>query len=112
MPRIAFVCENKSGLSSIVSDRFGRAPYIVIVDIDENNDIRNIKEIENPGSTARGGAAIKVVQKLVNEDVNAVVAGAFGPNAMAALEEIKIKYFQISGISVKEALGKILSSHH
>ncbi len=104
--RIAFICEDDNGLDAEVSSRFGRAPYLVIVDLD-GKEVKDVKVMENPGAKARSGAAIKVVQKLVNERVEIAVAGAFGPNALAALDEMKIKHFELSGISVREALKKL-----
>lgn len=104
--RIAFMTEELKGLESKISSRFGRATYIIIVDY-ENSEVKNVKELENPGAAARSGAAIKAIQKLIEEKVEKVVAGAFGPNAMAALEEVGIKRVEISGITIREALEKI-----
>jgi len=98
--------EENRGLDSIVSQRFGRAKYMIIVDV-ENGEVKNIKAELNPGGQAASGAGIKAVQKLVDEGVEAVVAGAFGPNAMTALENIGIKFYQLQGIRVREALGKL-----
>ncbi len=104
--RLAFICEDDKGLDSEVSSRFGRAPYLVIVN-SNGKDVENVKVLENPGAKARSGAAIKVVQKLINERAEVAVAGAFGPNALAALDEMKIRHFELSGISVREALRKL-----
>ena len=57
--RVAFVCENDKGLDAEVSSRFGRAPYLVIVDLD-GKEAKDVKVMENPGAKARSGAAIKV----------------------------------------------------
>ena len=105
--RIAFISEGNEGLESMISSRFGRAPHIVVVDV-EGDEVKNIKVVPNPGNTASGGAAIKTVQKLINENVETIVAGSYGPNALAALEEVGIKHVQLSGITVREALTKLL----
>ncbi len=89
-----------------MSSRFGRARYFVVVDY-EGGEVRSYRVEVNPGSEARSGAAIKAVQKLINEGVNVVVAGSFGPNAMTALEEMGIKHVEMSGITVEEALNKL-----
>jgi len=44
---------------------------------------------------------------LADEKVDLVISGRFGPNMRQALEEKNIKYKEISGITVKEALEKI-----
>ncbi len=98
--------EEDRGLDSVVSSRFGRAPLIVIVDL-EGSEVRGIRTVENPGARAGSGAAIRAVQKLVDEGVQAVAAGAFGPNAMTALEEVGIRRIQVSGVPVSEALRSL-----
>ncbi len=104
--RVAFATEENNGLDSVVSSRFGRANYFVIVDY-EGGEVKGYKVEVNPGSEARSGAGIKAVQKLINERVNVAVAGSFGPNAMTALEEMGIRHVEMSGITVKEALNRL-----
>lgn len=104
--RIAFASEESKGLDSIVSRKFGRAAYFIIVDLVDDK-VENIRAIENPGASAMGGAAIKAVQALINEKVDIVVAGAFGPNATVALQETGIKYYTYEGIKVEEVIKEI-----
>ncbi len=104
--RIAFATEENRGLNSVVSSRFGRARYFVIVDY-EGGEVKSYRVEVNPGSEARSGAGIKAVQKLINERVNVAVAGSFGPNAMTALEEMGIRHVGMSGITVEEALNRL-----
>ncbi len=105
--KIAFVTEEDKGIDSIISSRFGRASFFIIVEIDENKKIKNSYAIKNPGGEVRGGAAIKAVQKLLEEKVSIVVAGSFGPNALVALDEMNIKHLQLSGLKISEALNKV-----
>ncbi len=102
MMRVAFASDEDRGLDSLISPRFGRANYFVIVDTQTGDH----KVVRNPGADARSGAAIKAVQLLIKEGVKKVYAGSFGPNAMTALEEMGIEYVQISGVPVKEVLSE------
>ena len=104
--RIAFTTGEKGGLNDIVYDKFGRAPTFTIVEV-EGNNVRNVKVVKNPGYTASSGAGVKAVQKLVDENVDVVVSGNFGPNSLVALQEIGIKTVSLSGIRVEEALKRI-----
>jgi len=106
--RIAFAVEEDNGLSSVVSEKFGRARYLVIIDVNGEGDVRLAGTVVNPGSEAKSGAAMKTVQKLVKENVDVIVAGAFGPNALAGLEELGIKHYEIAGIKISEALERVL----
>ncbi|RLF01298.1 MAG: iron-molybdenum cofactor-binding protein, partial [Thermoprotei archaeon] len=78
--RIAFASEEDNGLDSIVSRKFGRATYFIMVDV-EGGNVKSVRTIKNPGAYASGGAAIRAVQELINNNVDVVVAGGFGPNA-------------------------------
>lgn len=104
--KVAFISEENKGLDSVVSRRFGRDPYLIIVDLNESK-VKDFKIVQNPGSTAAGGAAIKTVQKFIDMDVDMVVAGGFGPNALTALEGVGIKYKELSGVPVREALKNL-----
>ncbi len=109
MVRIAFASESGNGLDSKISVRLGRARYFIIVDV-EDGEAKAVRVVENPGATQPGGAGIRAVQKLVDEKVEVAVAGAFGPNALSALEELGIKHVEISGISVGEAVKRVLEA--
>jgi predicted Fe-Mo cluster-binding NifX family protein len=104
--RIAFTVDEDRGLDSIVSPKFGRAKYFVIVDWD-GREVLGVRTIPNPGASASGGAGIKAVQGLVNERVELVVSGGFGPNALAALEELGIGHLELSGVRISDALREV-----
>ena len=46
--RICFTSDQKNGLESVMSYHFGRCPYFVIVDVDENGNVSNVESISNP----------------------------------------------------------------
>jgi predicted Fe-Mo cluster-binding NifX family protein len=52
--RIAFTVDEDRGLDSIVSPKFGRAKYFVIVDWD-GREVLGVRTIPNPGASASGG---------------------------------------------------------
>ncbi len=104
--KIAFTTGEKGGLKDIISDKFGRSPTFTIVEVSDGN-VKNVKVVRNPGYDASSGAGVKAVQKLVDEAVDLVVSGNFGPNSLVALQEIGIKTMSLSGITVEEALKKI-----
>ena len=106
--RIAFVSEGEGSLDDEVSPRFGRAPTFVIVEL--NGEIKEVKVVKNPGVGSSGGAGIKAVQKMVDEKVDVVVAGNFGPNSLAALDGLGIKHVQLPRISIREAIERLRGS--
>ena len=104
--KVGLAVEDDSGLSSRVSSRFGRAPYLAIVELDDG-EVASVRVVENPGASARSGAGIKAVQRLLEEGVKLAVAGAFGPNAMMALEELGVQTVELAGVTVEEALETV-----
>ncbi|HDD26863.1 MAG TPA: dinitrogenase iron-molybdenum cofactor biosynthesis protein [Acidilobales archaeon] len=108
--KIAFATEGSEGLDAVISQRFGRARFFTIVEVNEVGNVINVKVIENPGFYAERGAGVRAVQRLIEEGVNVVVAGDFGPNALAVLRSSGIRPVRVSGVAVREALTKALQA--
>ncbi|MBE9391253.1 NifB/NifX family molybdenum-iron cluster-binding protein [Fervidicoccus fontis] len=105
MRKIAVVCEGSGGLEDIVASKFARAPKIVFVELEDEGRILDVKAIDNPGANAESGAAVKIIQTVIDEGAEAVVAPAFGPNAQAILDEVKVKGITVpAGTKVREAV--------
>lgn len=85
-------------LESKVDERFGRAPFFLIIE-DGLSEI-----IENPNLSAEGGAGIQTAQMLADKGVEAVIAGSFGPKAYQTLDAAGIRMYSGSGMTVSEAL--------
>jgi predicted Fe-Mo cluster-binding NifX family protein len=68
-------------LNSPVDPRFGRAPYLLIVD----SDTMQSEALENPNIAASRGAGIQTAQMVTNKGVQAVLTGNIGPSACDAL---------------------------
>ncbi len=87
--------------------RFGRAPYFVVLD----TKTMEWTAVENPGASARGGAAIYAAQFLVEQGVEAVVcAGNYGPNAYDSLKTAGIKMYANPSGGVIREVGKMLEA--
>ena len=89
-----------------VDPRFGRCPFYVIVDI-EDNEIKEQKTIENPSMTQGGGAGISAAQQVADEKAEAVITGNMGPNAFSVLNQAGIKVYIGTG-QVKEAIQQFI----
>ena len=100
--RIA-IATNSGGLEDVVSSVFARAPTFTIVDV-ENGEIKDVRVMQNPAAMAGGGAGIQASQILVNEGVQAVIAGNFGPNASGVLAQAGIAMISMPGVKVEDAV--------
>ncbi|WP_457549090.1 NifB/NifX family molybdenum-iron cluster-binding protein [Archaeoglobus sp.] len=101
------VSTTSGGLDDKVSEVFGRAVSFTIVDV-EDGDIRNIEIVRNDFAVRGGGAGVAVSQFLADKGVNAVITGNVGPNALAVLNSAGIKVYRGSGLTVKEAIEKLI----
>lgn len=98
--QIAISLQENNGLSSQVSTIFGRCPYFMFIN-PENNKFE-IKE--NTAKAASGGAGIQAAQTIVDKGAKAVISGNLGPKAHAVLIFAEIPLYQFSGGSAQAAL--------
>ena len=83
-----------------MDDRFGRAGYLAFFDSESGS----VEVLENIYAGGSGGVGTKVVQFLIQKDVNVLIAPRIGGNADEALRASKIKVIiQNPDISVEEA---------
>jgi len=101
--KIAISSIGQDDLSSELSPIFGRCPFFVIVEI-ENNEIKNHKRIENKAVMQAGGAGPMAAQTVANENVNAVISNSVGPRAFDVLQQLGIDVYKAQGTTVKEAI--------
>ncbi len=96
------VASKGEGLKARIDDRFGRAAYFVIVDLE------NMKEttIENTAKDEASGAGGRAVRLLANEGVEVVVAPELGPKAVTAIKAFEMKVYKKSDFEVVEDVVK------
>lgn len=87
--KIAITSESKT-LSSKVDDRFGRAPYFIIVD----TDTLGYKVLDNIAASQTSGAGTKAAEILINEGVEALISSNLGSNAREVLKAANIPVYK------------------
>lgn len=102
---IVAVSANGEGLEAPISPIFGRCPVYVIVD----TDTWAARSLPNPAASASGGAGIQAAQFVIDQCVQALVAGNVGPNAMQVLQASGIAVYTYAGGTVQEAVEALLA---
>lgn len=100
--KLAVMASGKQGLEAEVDSRFGRAPYFVVVDSESMESSVH----KNKAASESGGAGIAAAQAVLDEGVQGVIAGNFGPKAFEILNSGEVKLFALSEVTIKEALEK------
>jgi predicted Fe-Mo cluster-binding NifX family protein len=95
-------------LKSNVDPRFGRCPYFIIYDT-ENDDY---KHVINKSSQASGGAGIQAAQMISDMNAESVITGNIGPNAFRVLTAASIKIYSGASGSIKDAVEKFKSGEY
>jgi predicted Fe-Mo cluster-binding NifX family protein len=85
------ISTSTSSIDALVDPRFGRAARFVIFD----TETEEWTTYPNPGLHANGGAGVQAAQFIASHGVQAVISGAFGPNAYSALEAAGVQMFQV-----------------
>jgi len=100
---IVAISSTGTSLESKVDSRFGRCPFFIIY----NTDNDSFEHVENQARQAMGGAGIQTGQMIAGRGVKAVITGNVGPNAFKVLAAAGIEIY--SGISgqVSDAIQKL-----
>ncbi len=99
------ICAKNEGLNAEVDQRFGRCPCFVVVDTEKSEVIESISNIN---AEAAGGAGPQAAQLLAGRNIEAVVLGNVGPNAIEALKAARVKVYSGVTGTVEDTLKKFL----
>ena len=83
------VSANGSDLDSQLDPRFGRCAFFLVI----NPDDMSFEAFENAAEGQGGGASIQAAQFLAAEEVDAVITGNCGPNAVQTLSAAGVDIF-------------------
>lgn len=99
--RIAISAENNNGLDSIVSQHFGRCPYFILLDLEEQA-VKAVTGVENPyfGNHAPG----QVPGFIHSHKANVMLTGGMGRRAVQFFEQFDIQPVTGAAGTVRQAL--------
>jgi len=97
------VCITAQGadLEAKVEERFGRAPYFIIVD----SETGSFEAIANPFINGSGGVGPKAAKLIIDRQADVLISGLLGGNAQSVLDSAGIvQYVYHDGGTVSAAL--------
>jgi len=99
--KIAVAAEGKT-LNSEVSEKAGRAPYILII---ENGELK--EAIKNAFAVGGGGAGWSVAYMIAEKGAEKFIASKVGGNMQEALEENNITFVEKPNKKVEEIINEL-----
>jgi predicted Fe-Mo cluster-binding NifX family protein len=96
------VSSRGSTIDDDIDERFGRCPYFIIAEITGKN-FKVIESVKNDAGERSGGAGTFAAKFVAQKDVNAVITGEVGPNALEILHQFNIKIHKAAG-NIEKAL--------
>jgi predicted Fe-Mo cluster-binding NifX family protein len=97
------ICASQNDLDSEVDLRFGRAVGFIIYSFDDDS-FEFVDNVQN--LNASQGAGIQAAQNVVNQDVQALIAGHCGPKAFKVLSSAEVKIYTGAEGTIREAIEK------
>ncbi|MCW4006331.1 MAG: hypothetical protein NWF04_07040 [Candidatus Bathyarchaeota archaeon] len=100
--RMVIPVVNDAGEDAQLAQHFGKAPYFVVVDLDENNTVVSLKTEPNRSEHV-GGTGLPHEHLLMLEPDTFVVFG-MGPGCLQSLRNFGVTVLQAVGTTVKDIL--------
>ena len=93
--KVALATDDDRGLEAVLSHHFGRCPYYVLVDI-QDNKVKEVSSVKNPAYDNHGQPG--EVPSFINSlGAHVIIAGGMGPKAIGFFAEFGIE--AITGVS-------------
>lgn len=83
--RVVIPCEDYQGLSSMRSGHFGHAPWLTVVDLDDEQQVMAIHAIRN-AEHGEGGCG-NVIAYVLGLQANAIIAAGMGMRPLMAFSQ-------------------------
>lgn len=100
--RIVFPAEESRGLDSKLSEHFGRAPFFIAVELDEDGSISEV--VEKANRSEHFGGSGRPVDFVLQLKPDVVVTYEIGPGALSTLRSAGVLVLRAAGSTVREAI--------
>lgn len=93
--------------NSSVDERFGRAPFFIIID----SDTKEFEIIENEAKDEATGAGLKAVKNLLKHEIDIIIAGEIGPKAGELIYDLEIPTFKFKDLEKVDEIVKAFNEN-
>ncbi len=103
MTKIIIPVNNTGGLGAEVAEHFGRAPYFVLVELNDKGQIADIKTMANKGEHTGGSGHPHKNLLVLKPDV--IIACGMGLGGLKTFQNAGINVLQTGVTTVKEVIA-------
>lgn len=100
--RLVIPAEDGKGLDARLSEHFGKAPYFVVVELDENGNVSNVQTIPNVGEHFGGSG--RPSDNILLLRPNALITYGIGPRALRIFQDAGVAVLRANAGTVKEVV--------
>ena len=98
------IASEGSDPDSLVAEKFGRTPFIIIYDTEKNT----FESLRNPYANIFGGAGIQTSQLIIGKNVVAVITTEIGIPPLRLLESAGVEVYSCFKMQVKEVANQFV----
>jgi len=99
--KIVIPAEDGNGLNARLSEHFGRAPYFIIVELEDDN-ISNVQVVSN--ESEHFGGFGRPSDSILQFKPNAIITYGIGPRALSIFQEAGIAVLKANANTVKDVV--------
>lgn len=100
--RIVVPAEDANGLDARLSEHFGRAPYFIIVELNEDGSVAKVQAVAN--ESEHFGGAGRPPDRILQFRPNAVIAYGMGPRALSIFQEAGVAVLRANAETVRQVV--------
>ena len=101
--RIVIPVEDEGGLDAVVSQHFGRAPYFVVVDLDDEGRVLELQTI--PNTSEHFGGFGRPPDRILQLQPDAVATYGMGPRALNIFQDAGVAVLKTEARTVREVIS-------
>jgi predicted Fe-Mo cluster-binding NifX family protein len=100
--RVVIPAEDGNELNARLSEHFGRAPYFIVVELNEDGSVSNVQAVSNK-SEHFGGTGLPP-DHILQFKPHAVITYGMGPRALSIFQEKRVAVLKANADTVKEVV--------
>jgi len=100
--RIIIPAKDGNGLNARLSEHFGRAPYFIVIELNEDGSISNVQAVSN--ESEHFGGIGRPTDRLLQFKPHAVITYGMGPRALSIFQEARVAVLKANADTVKEVV--------